>query len=66
MSTSNETTTNSETEIKFDHKGLMRSSFRSSTKTLSLKPTRSFGRAKSLRPKAVLSTKKEEIKDSQD
>lgn len=66
MNTSKETTTNSENDIKFDHKGFMRSSLRSSTKTLSLKPTRSFGRAKSLRPKAVLSTKKEDVKVSED
>jgi hypothetical protein len=66
MSTSNETSTNSEAMIKIDHKGMMKRSFKSSTKSLSLKPTRSFGRVKSLRPKAILGTKKEESIETED
>mgnify|MGYP000636876910 CR=1 FL=1 len=63
MSTSNETTnTTTETLIKFDHKALLKRSTKSSTKSLSLKPSRSFGRVKSLRPKsAALGTKKDEL-----
>jgi hypothetical protein len=65
MSTSNETSTNTETLIKIDQKGMMKRSFKSSTKSLSLKPSRSFGRVKSLRPKAALGTKKDELGESQ-
>ena len=57
MNTTNETSTDSEAIIKIDHKGMMKRSFKSSTKSLSLKPTRSFGRVKSLRPNSVLGPK---------
>ncbi len=64
MSTSNETTS-TETLIKVDHKGMMKRSFKSSTKSLSLKPTRSFGRAKSLKPRAALGFKKDELGETE-
>lgn len=57
MSTSNETSTIEETLIKIDHKGFKRAT-KSASRSLSLKPSRSFAGTKSLRPRMALATRK--------
>jgi len=57
MSTSNETSTIIEAGIKIDHKGFKRAT-KSASRSLSLKPTRSFAGTKSLRPRTALMTRK--------
>ncbi|OUR98502.1 hypothetical protein A9Q84_03570 [Halobacteriovorax marinus] len=57
MSTSNETSTQNENLIKIDHKGFKRAT-KSASRSLSLKPSRSFAGIKSIRSRTALATTK--------
>ena len=61
MSTSNEIQHITDSEIKIDSKGITKAIKRSAAPRLSVKPTRSFSRVKSLRPRTAVGIKKSSI-----
>ncbi|PIK15043.1 hypothetical protein [Halobacteriovorax sp. JY17] len=61
MSTSNEINHTTDSEIKIDSKNLTRIIKRSAAPSLSVKPSRSFNRVKSLRPRTAVGIKKTTI-----
>lgn len=68
MNTSNETIHTTDSEIKIDTTGIKRAVKKSAAPSLSLKPSRSFNRVKSVRPRTAVGVKKntiaiEEFKD---
>ncbi|GEM_PF-5817993 len=58
MNTSNETIQTPDSEIMIDVKDLTKAVKKSAAPSLSLKPSRSFNRVKSLRPKMAVGLKK--------
>lgn len=61
MNTSNETIHTPDSEIMIDVKDLTKAVKKSAAPSLSLKPTRSFNRVKSLRPRTAVGLKRAKL-----